>query len=65
MLAMIGGSVLVVLVLLFGVRQCSSDDEETPVPAAGGAAIAERQLLFEGAPDAYLVTPGEIEVNQK
>jgi hypothetical protein len=65
MIAIAGGAVLGILILLTGVTQCSSDDEETPVPAAGGAASIERQLLFEDAPDAYLVKPGEIEVDSK
>jgi hypothetical protein len=64
-LAMAGAAILVVLIILLSVTQCSSDDEETPVPAAGGAASVERQLLLESAPDAYLVKPGEIKVDQK
>lgn len=63
MLAMAGGGILVLLVILFAVKQCVPDDET--VPAAGGAAsVGERQLLMEGTPDAYLVKPGEIEVEK-
>jgi hypothetical protein len=64
-LAMGGATVLVVLIVLLSVPQCSSDDEETPVPAAGGSALVERQLLLDSAPDAYLVKPGVIKVDQK
>ena len=64
-LAMIGCSILGILILLFGVRQCASDEEENPAPAAGSAASVERQLLFDGAPDVYLVKRGEIKVDQK
>jgi hypothetical protein len=61
----IGGSVLVVLVILLSVTQCQSEDEDTPVPAPSGAASLDRQLLFESPPDAYLVKPGKIKVDQK
>ena len=64
MWVMIGGGVVVVLVILLSVTQCSDDEEDAPA-AAGGAAWVERDLLFEGQPDAYLVKPGEIEVEQK
>lgn len=64
MLATIGGGVLVVLIILFSVTQCSDDKENAPA-AASGAALVERELLFEGQPDAYLVKSGEIEVEQK
>ena len=63
MLATAGGGILVLLLILFAVKQCDSDEET--VPAAGGAAsVGERQLLMEGTPDAYLVKPGEIEVEK-
>jgi cytoskeletal protein RodZ len=61
-LAMAGGGLLLVLIVLFGVKQCSGDEEEVPA-AVGGAASVERQLLYDGTPDAYLVKPGKIEVN--
>jgi len=64
-LALAGGGLLVVLIILLSVTQCDSDEEDAPVPAAGGAAIsAERQLLYDSPPDAYLVKPGEIEVGK-
>ncbi len=62
MLVMAGGSVLVLLVILFAVKQCDSGDET--VPAGGAASVGERQLLMEGTPDAYLVKPGEIEAGK-
>ncbi len=61
-LAISGAGILALLIILFAVKQCDPDDET--VPAAGGAALVERELLFENAPDAYLVKPGEIEVDQ-
>ncbi len=58
-----GAGVLFLLIILFAVKSCVSDDET--VPAAGGAAsVGQRQLLSEGMPDAYLVKPGEIKVDQ-
>ena len=64
-MALAGGGLLVVLIILFGVRQCASDDEDVPAPAAGGAALsAERQLLYDSPPDVYLVKPGKIEVEK-
>jgi hypothetical protein len=62
MLAMAGGGLVSVLIIVLGVTQCS-DNEEVPA-ATGGAASVERQLLYEGAPDAYLVKPGEINVEK-
>jgi len=62
-LAMIFGGVLVVLVVLLGVTQCTDDEEEAPA-AAGGAASIEHQLLQEGIPDTYLVKPGVIEAGK-
>jgi hypothetical protein len=66
-LAIAGGGLLVLLILLAGIAQCDSDEEDVPVSAAGagGAArAAERQLLYDTPPDAYLVKPGEIEVGK-
>ena len=64
-LALAGGGLLVVLIILFGVKQCASDDENAPAPAAGSAALStERQLLYDNPPDAYLVKSGEIEVEK-
>ncbi len=61
-LAISGAGILALLIILFAVKQCDSDDET--VPAAGGAALVERELLFKNAPDAYLVKPGEIAVGE-
>ena len=61
MLAMAGGGLLLLLIIVLGVTQCSDDEEEAPA-AAGGAASVEHQLLYEGAPDAYLMKPGKIKV---
>lgn len=64
MLAMAGGGVLLLLIILVSVKQCDSEEEGAPAPAAGGAALVERELLMERAPDAYLVKPGEIEAGK-
>ncbi len=62
-LAIGGAGILALLIILFAVKSCVSDEET--VPAAGGAAsVAERPLLMDGTPDAYLVKPGEIKVDQ-
>jgi hypothetical protein len=63
-LAMAGGGLLVLLIIVLSATQCADDKEDVPA-AAGGAAMVEQQLLFEQAPDAYLVKPGEIEVDRK
>ena len=63
-LALAGGGLLVLLIVLFSVTQCSDDEEEVPVGAGGVATSVERQLLFDSPPDAYLVKPGEIEVGK-
>ena len=62
-LAMAGGGVLAILIIVLSATQCADDDEDAPAPAAGGAVSIERQLLFDGPPDAYLVKPGEIVVD--
>jgi hypothetical protein len=60
-----GGGLLVVLIILLGVTQCDSEDEDAPASATGGAATSvERQLLLDSPPDAYLVKSGEIEVGK-
>ena len=61
----IGASVVVVLLIVLSVTQCDSDDEDATVPAPSGAARVERELLFESPPDAYLVNPGKIKVDQQ
>jgi len=61
---MTAGGLLVVLVVLLSLTQCDSDDEKIPEPLAGGAANMECQLLYDSPPDAYLVKPGEIEVDR-
>lgn len=60
MLAIAGGCLLALLIIVLSATQCAEDKKDAPA-AAGGAAMVERQLLFENAPDAYLVKPGEIE----
>jgi len=61
MLAMAGGGLLLILIIVLSVTQCAGEEE---APAAGGAASVERQVLQEGAPNAYLVKPGEISVEK-
>lgn len=61
-LAAVGG-VLLLAVIVFSATQCAEDEDDAPT-AAGGAAIVERELIAEGAPDVYLVKPGEVEVER-
>jgi hypothetical protein len=66
-LAIAGGSLLALIIILASVTQCASDDEDAPVSAAsagGAASVTERQLLYDEPPDAYLVKPGEIETGK-
>jgi hypothetical protein len=60
-----GAGVLAVLLILFSATQCADDEEDAPAAAGGAATTAERQLLFDGQPDAYLIKRGEIEVDQQ
>jgi cytoskeletal protein RodZ len=54
-----GGLILLAIIVL-SATQCA-DDEEEPT-AVGGAASVEREVIMEGAPDAYLVKPGVVEI---
>jgi hypothetical protein len=62
---LVGGSLLVVLIILLSVKQCDTENEDAPASVTGGAATSvERQLLFDSPPDSYLVKPGVIEVGK-
>lgn len=64
-IAVAAGAVVVLLLLIASVAQCASDDEEAPASVAGGAAsTAERELLYDSPPDAYLMGSGEIETGK-
>jgi cytoskeletal protein RodZ len=54
--------VLVLLGIVFSVKECSGAGEEAP--AASGAAMTERGLITQDVPDVYLVEPGKIEVDR-
>ncbi|VGO20521.1 helix-turn-helix domain-containing protein [Pontiella sulfatireligans] len=61
--AVAGGAGLVLLVIiLFSVTQCADEDSE--VPASSGAALVERAVISDSAPDVYLVKPGVVEVDK-
>ncbi len=63
MLLMGAAGVLLLTIILSSVSQCS-DDEEEATAAAGGAALVDRELITEGTPDVYLVSPGVVEVGK-
>ena len=66
-LAIAGGSLLALIIIIASVTQCADDEEDAPANAAGAggaASVAERQLLYDTPPDAYLVKPGEIETRE-
>lgn len=54
--------VVALLVIVLSVSQCSDDEAEAP--AAGGAALMERQIISDDVPNAYLVKPGVVEVEK-
>ena len=56
-------SIVVLVIVVFSAAQCAGNEEEEPA-AAGGAASVEHRAIADGVPDAYLVRPGEIEVEQ-
>jgi hypothetical protein len=64
----IGSSVAAALILiLLTVSQCDTEDEAAPESAAGAgsaAVSAERELLYENPPDAYLVEQGKIKTGK-
>ncbi len=59
----VAGGVLVLAIIVLSVTQCEGDDEEEPT-AVGGAASVRHEALTDGVPDAYLVKPGEIDVDR-
>jgi hypothetical protein len=63
MLLMAGGGVLLMLTILASATQCSDEDEDATA-TAGGAASVERELITEGTPDVYLVSPGVVEIGK-
>lgn len=63
--AIASGGLVGLLILILSVSQCDAEDEDAPASAAGGAAMsAERELLVDAPPDAYLVKSGKIEVGK-
>jgi hypothetical protein len=58
------GGLLLLAIIIFSVTQCSDNEEKTPA-AAGGAALVDRQLITDGAPNVYLGQSGGIEVDRK
>ena len=57
--------VLALLWITFSAVQCDSDQEKTPSPVVGGAALSTFAPLENSCPDAYLLPSGEIEVHPK
>jgi len=63
MMASVAGAVVLLAVIVFSVKQCAGDEDEAPAPA-GGAAAVEPAAIPDGIPSAYLVRPGEIEIDR-
>ncbi len=59
----IAGGVVLLAIIVFSVKQCAGDDAEEPA-AVGGTASVRYEAITDGVPDAYLVKPGEIEVDR-
>jgi hypothetical protein len=59
----VAGGILLLALILFSVKQCEGEEAEEPT-AVGGAASVQHQVLTENVPDAYLIKPGEIEVDR-
>ncbi len=57
------GGVLLLAIIVLSVKQCAGDDAEEPT-AVGGAASVQHEAITDKVPDAYLVKPGEIEVDR-
>jgi len=60
-----GAGILALIWITFSVVQCVSDEDESPSPAVGGAALMDFQPLMNTLPDTYLLPSGEIEVSPK
>lgn len=57
------GAIVLVLIIVLAVPQCTDDESEAPAPTSGAASV-ERQLITDDVPDAYLVKPGVVEVDK-
>ena len=57
-------AVAVLALIVVSVTQCSDDEAEVPAGAGGAAVTAERAVIDDGVPDAWLVKPGVIEVEK-
>jgi len=55
-------SILIILLFIFTVQQCSHDEENQPVPSPGATQL-KRTSLIETVPDAYLTESDTIEVD--
>lgn len=62
MILSIVGGILLLLIIVFAVTQCSEDEAEVPAPS--GAASVERPLITDDVPDVYLIKPGVVEVEK-
>ena len=58
------GGVLLLAIIVLSATQCSEDKDVEPAPAGGAAAVEQREVITEGAPDVFLGKPGEIEVDR-
>lgn len=56
------GALLLVAIIVLSATQCADDEAEAP--AASGAASVSRELITDGVPDTYLVSPGVVEVDR-
>ncbi len=63
MILTVGGGILLLAIIVFSVTQCAGDEEEEP-SAVGGAASVRHEAISDAVPDAYLVKPGEIEIDR-
>lgn len=63
MIVSIAGGILLLAIIVFSATQCAGEDEKEPT-AVGGAASVKHEAIADGVPDAYLVKPGEIEVDK-
>lgn len=62
-IAIVGGGILLLVIILFSLKQCTSEPENAPAPTVQES--SEREPILESTPALYLMKPGKVETPLK